>query len=332
MRPKTMAIVMILVPCVFLQAQVVWGAGRHSNRKDQRSISGFYDFRALRLQSRNWADAERGQWDEALVCGTPAVRKRFARIVSRMYDVVGSFPDAKARGFPARVPLYFHVIQMPTGEGHVSEDQIEEQVRVLNQAFKKLKVRFELAGVEHVVRKQWFKKCFPVKNDGVTPSRAYFKMTDRLAIRPGKTVNVYTCRPKMGPTEFQGFGVFPWILAQESPYNAILLHHLAMPFGMSPVSEGDTGVHEVGHYFGLLHTFENGCVPPGDHINDTPYEAEPAFGCPEGRDTCPEDPGLDPVHNYMDYSDDFCRDEFTKRQRNMMKSMLRTFRPKLIGN
>jgi hypothetical protein len=343
MRPKTTAIVMVVVPCVFLQAQIVWGAERTTYRKTtyvkttylkaQRSIPRIYDFKALRQQLRNWPDTESGQGDEVLVCGTPPVSKGIFRELARVFEAAESFPDAKAPGFPAKVRLYFHVIQMPTGEGYVTDDQIEEQVRVLNQAFKKLKITFELAGVKDMVRKQWFKKCFPVKNDGVTPNPAFYKMTRRLAVKPEKTVNIYTCRlPKMESKQIAGFGVWPWLVGEESPYNAVLLHHLAMPFGMFPVNEGDTAVHEIGHYFGLFHTFQNGCTPPGDAISDTPYEAEPAYGCPVGRDTCPDAPGLDPIHNYMDYSDDLCRDEFTKRQRNVMKQVLRTFRPKLIGN
>ena len=60
-------------------------------------------------------------------------------------------------------------------------------------------------------------------------------------------------------------------------------------------------VHEVGHWLGLLHTFKNGCNEPGDWIDDTGYEATPAFGCPAGRNTC-SDSLLDPIYNFMDYT------------------------------
>ena len=63
-------------------------------------------------------------------------------------------------------------------------------------------------------------------------------------------------------------------------------------------------------------------------MDDTPPEASAASGCPVGRDTCAGD-GPDPIHNFMNYSDDACISEFTPGQDARMQTMTATYRPSL---
>jgi hypothetical protein len=56
-------------------------------------------------------------------------------------------------------------------------------------------------------------------------------------------------------------------------------------------------VHEVGHWLGLLHTFEGeDCTGLGDLVDDTPQQAVPTQGCPSESDVsnvlCNARPGI----------------------------------------
>ncbi|KAL9614104.1 MAG: hypothetical protein Q9167_001389 [Letrouitia subvulpina] len=104
----------------------------------------------------------------------------------------------------------------------------------------------------------------------------------------------------------------------------------SMPGGaLDDYNEGKTAVHEVGHWFGLMHTFAGySCAKDnaGDYMDDTPQEATQTDGCPVGKDSCPGSPGADPIANYMDYSSDGCYTGFTPNQQQRMSDVFRTMR------
>ena len=89
--------------------------------------------------------------------------------------------------------------------------------------------------------------------------------------------------------------------------------------------QGETATHEAGHWLDLEHTFYGGCNAKGDFVDDTPPAKTPTIGLPGREDTCKE-PGLDPIHNYMDYSFDSCYTEFTPGQAQRMKDAWLYFR------
>ena len=219
------------------------------------------------------------------------------------------------------VPVHFHILRKSNGDWNVTDSQIDEQMEVLNDSFREHGISFVLDGVTRRKKNKFAKKCLS--------ERVERKFKKKYAVDPVTTLNVYSCRPK---ERVLGYAYFPSDYPEDNPMHGVVLLHSSFPGGSAvPFDRGDTAVHEVGHYFGLYHTFEGGCSKKNDRIADTPREQAPASGCPLTRDTCSQ-PGLDPVTNFMDYSDDDCVEEFTPEQGAWMRDQIETFRPGLVDN
>jgi hypothetical protein len=232
---------------------------------------------------------------------------------------------ATSPSFTATIPVYFHVLAKSTKErdGWVSDDQIREQIAVLNRAFAAgyggaaTGFRFELKGITRTINARWHEMA--TLADELEAKRA-------LKRGDAQTLNIYSTNVSLG------FAYYPKIVAGGfggyQDLDGVAIHFGSMPGGyIKNFNMGHTATHEVGHYLGLAHTFEEGCQGHGDYIDDTPAMSVPTSGCPAGKDTCPE-PGLDPIHNYMDYSYDACYTQFTRDQATRMQAQYLHWRVK----
>ena len=229
-------------------------------------------------------------------------------------NIPASAQDVAAADFEATVPVYFHVIT-DDGDGALTDEMIEDQIDVINDNFgggeggADTGFTFELEAITHTNSAYWF---------ALADKKADGQMKKALRQGGRNALNVYST----SGGAFLGYAYYPGILDSQKPYlDGIVIDYRTVP-GASDAyegvfDEGKTLTHEAGHWLNLAHTFQGKCSVTGDYIDDTPAQKYPTGGCPEGKDTCKR-PGGDPIHNYMDYSDDPCYTEFTEGQAQRM--------------
>jgi len=220
------------------------------------------------------------------------------------------------------IPVNFHVIYSTKdiSGGYVPDSQIQEQINVLNRDYVGTGLNFQLVNTTRTLRADWFNSVGPE-----TPQQTAMKTS--LRVGNASTLNLYTVGFTTGEGEgLLGYATFPTDYSSNPQDDGVVILYSSLPGGsMTKFNLGRTATHEIGHWVGLYHTFQGGCNGNGDYVSDTPAEASSASGCPTTRDTC-SSPGLDPVRNYMDYSDDSCMNNFSKGQITRLQSQISAYR------
>ncbi|TDD30451.1 zinc metalloprotease [Kribbella turkmenica] len=221
------------------------------------------------------------------------------------------------RDFKATVPVYFHVVT-DGSTGALTKAQISAQITVLNKTFAGAEggddtgFSFRLAGVTRTDNAAWF-----YAGPGGTNEHS---MKRSLHTGGPGDLNLYSTTAGAG---LLGWAYLPDIVTKpgQAYLDGVVVDWESF-LGTSTryagaFDQGETTTHEVGHWLNLEHTFYGGCSAHGDFVEDTPAQKTPSSGCPVGKDTC-KAPGLDPIHNYMDYSFDSCYTQFTPGQSQRM--------------
>jgi hypothetical protein len=261
-------------------------------------------------------------------------------------------PTAPDPDFDVVVPVRFHEILKNDGNGggDLSDARIAAQIDALNEGYAGTGFQFELVQNTETVEPEWWNLVGAYGSDMSTirGGGKEVNMKRRLASEDPGVLDVYSA--SLGQF-LLGWAYFPSDFSEATTYPApipsymdgVVIDYRSVPqpagntegeTRVDPLyGEGDTLTHEVGHWLDLYHTFQGGCDDSddgGDFISDTPAEASPNFLCPEPgddpRDTCPDEPGVDPVNNFMDYSFDSCLTEFTPEQAARAQFAWKTYR------
>jgi hypothetical protein len=229
-------------------------------------------------------------------------------------DRIGSLPAsgrAKATG-SITVRVHFQVIT-DGSKGELTDETLGRQVDALNLAYAGSGVHFRLAETKRTDNASWFQD----------PEHYERQMKRSLRVGGTQDLNFYTADLGDG---LLGWSTFPREYAGRPKLDGVVVHYQSLPGGaIDHYNDGDTGVHEVGHWMGLYHTFQGGCDGTGDSVADTPAEKSATKGCPTGRDSCSA-AGTDPIHNFMDYAYDSCMYEFTPGQSQRMRQQWAAYR------
>jgi hypothetical protein len=149
------------------------------------------------------------------------------------------------------------------------------------------------------------------------------------------------------PVNHYHFNEYPLGAIHDNIADGVLMHFpavgpnnptdFAAPYGNSDglVDQGETLVHEVGHYLGLRHIWGDGDCTADDFVDDTPTSSSHnGYSCSKGKNTCVDSTGTDlpdMVENFMDYSTNACVNSFTKGQVWVMRETVKRGRTSFVS-
>ncbi len=249
------------------------------------------------------------------------------------------------------IPVVFHVIHT-NGPENISQAQIENQIKILNEDFSltnsnKSAIRAPFVNIASDCQIEFrLAKIDPqgnctnginrIFNSGHLDARDEVKSIPNARWPNTKYLNIWVVSSikengSTGGTTL-GYAYLPSSIgAVGSGQDGIVMRSDWLGvIGTGTVSgAGRTLTHEVGHYLGLLHTFQDGCDATNDYCGDTPPVASTFTnaGCPGTGNSCSNDnPNLiDQWENYMDYSSGACQSMFSANQKTIMHNALTTY-------
>ncbi|KAL4881529.1 hypothetical protein BJY04DRAFT_60866 [Aspergillus karnatakaensis] len=237
---------------------------------------------------------------------------------------------------PIKIETWFHVVSSKASGDIVTDGMIDTQLSYLQDAYQNATIRYVLRGVTRQMNDRWARNDdeMAMKNalrkGSYRTLNVYFQSDLQISTTPAAQSHQLDVSAQLASSVL-GFCTLPDpSINSSSPRSAYVkdgCNVLAktVPGGsLTHYNLGGTAIHEIGHWNGLLHTFEGESCSlnnEGDFIDDTPKESVPTDGCPALKDSCPDSPGFDPIRNFMDYSSDECYEGFTPAQIRRMRDM-----------
>ena len=221
------------------------------------------------------------------------------------------------------VPVFYHLIGETSGRNTKKLQEVLQSHCELNKAYEIANIQFYIVGIDSIFNDSYYEFGSTSTGDFIMSNFNVNNVCNIYSTKDPRGVCGYAFFPGGGPN---GGGIF--------------LNNSCYGTGST------TLVHEMGHYLGLLHTFErfagvefvNGsnCTDAGDYFCDTPADfIGYRWSCPyNGTDTDPNGDLYKTVLDgslYMSYSNDNCQSRFSPMQREHMYTTLQNDRSELLN-
>ncbi len=275
----------------------------------------------------------------------PSIAQRMAQLEKFTQEWIANEANSAHKTTAVeQIPIVVHVLYSNTQE-NISDAQIQSQMPILNAAFRKQNANFSntpaafqpvAADAEMTfcmaqtdpngqpttgITRTSISSSFDTENDYFKPASGGVAPWD-----PNKYMNIYICHLKSGTLGF----TYPPSTVPATEEGIVIDYKAYGTTGEAannqPNHLGTTAVHEIGHYFNLVHIWgpnKTGCGDD-DGVTDTPPQDQESGGCSTfpATDNCTTSGNGIMFMNYMDYSDDDCMTMFTLGQKQRMKAAL----------
>jgi hypothetical protein len=221
-------------------------------------------------------------------------------------------PDHSPNGFPLKKSLHihWHIMLHSNGSGDVPDASIIQMMQRANHAFEPAGIQFETTQIQRH-RRGDLATCRVTLDERMVKNPQFdicgSPSVSLVAKNPKRFINVYLLDIK-DPT---AFAPLPCIYPPGDPRTGLFLDR-----SVSKPQEQGVFVHELGHFFGLLHVFHNwnwadaskdsGCMDRhNDYVKDTITQKNahiwPSLNCLQPPTSCPKATQRDQVSNIMQY-------------------------------
>ena len=293
----------------------------------------------------------------------PELAEREARVEQQYRETV-TLQSRSAASLKYTLPVVVHIIH-DNGPENISDAQVLQGITYLNDAFRNRNYYNPQTGVDTEIEFCLAKRD-PAGNaingilryqSPITDMSTHFSHSQLYNLTNWDTenyINITLVREVCIGGQCKAAGYATFASVQGTPGDGIVME--AEYFGKN-AAESTVIVHEMGHYLGLHHTFLGGCkndncLQDGDAVCDTPPDNVAGFfPCSANFNSCSTDSGDPSAHNpyrslalgglgdqpdmnrnYMDYTPQWCRDQFTTGQRARMQFFIENVRTLLMRN